>query len=220
MAQSSSELLPGTLFLLILRTLAGGPLHGYAIAKRIKEDRALYNIVQELTTTIRAKLTEAQVPVMLLDGRIKRLYSIHLKLKRQKIDIERVYDFVAIRVITQSVKDCYAALGIIHQTWSPVPGRIKDFIAIPRANRYQSLHTTVIGEGGHQFEVQIRTEEMHRIAEEGVAAHWAYKEGKSAGASSDEHIASENRPTRCRRNSRMCAAPPSNRPRSSASVRT
>ena len=135
-------------------------------------------VIGELVSTIRVKLDEAQVPVIHLDGRIKRLYSIHLKLKRQKIDLERVYDFVAMRVITQSVKDCYAALGIIHQTWSPVPGRIKDFIAMPRPNGYQSLHTSVISEHGVPFEVQIRTEEMHRRAEEGIAAHWKYKEGR------------------------------------------
>jgi guanosine-3',5'-bis(diphosphate) 3'-pyrophosphohydrolase len=122
-------------------------------------------VIDELTKTLRAKLDEAQVPVVTLDGRIKRLYSIHLKLKRQKIDLERVYDFVAVRLVTESVKDCYAALGIIHQTWSPVPGRIKDFIAMPRPN-------------GFPFEVQIRTEEMHRHAEEGIAAHWKYKEGR------------------------------------------
>jgi guanosine-3',5'-bis(diphosphate) 3'-pyrophosphohydrolase len=135
-------------------------------------------VIEELTRTIRAKLEEAQVPVISLDGRIKRLYSIHLKLKRQKIDLERVYDFVALRVTTQSVKDCYAALGIIHQTWSPVPGRIKDFIAMPRPNGYQSLHTSVISEHGFPFEVQIRTEEMHLHAEDGIAAHWKYKEGR------------------------------------------
>ena len=135
-------------------------------------------VIDELTKTIRAKLEEAQIPVMQLDGRIKRLYSIHLKLQRQKIDLERVYDFVALRVITQSVKDSYAALGIIHQTWSPVPGRIKDFIAMPRPNGYQSLHTSVVSERGFPFEVQIRTDEMHRRAEEGVAAHWKYKEGR------------------------------------------
>ena len=135
-------------------------------------------VIEDLTRTIRAKLEDAQVPVINLDGRIKRLYSIHLKLKRQKIDLERVYDFVALRVTTQSVKDCYAALGIIHQTWSPVPGRIKDFIAMPRPNGYQSLHTSVISEHGFPFEVQIRTEEMHRHAEEGIAAHWKYKEGR------------------------------------------
>ncbi|HVG70560.1 MAG TPA: bifunctional (p)ppGpp synthetase/guanosine-3',5'-bis(diphosphate) 3'-pyrophosphohydrolase [Vicinamibacterales bacterium] len=135
-------------------------------------------VIDELTRTISARLQNAQVPVIKLDGRIKRLYSIHLKLKRQKIDLERVYDFVALRVITQSVKDCYAALGIIHQTWSPVPGRIKDFIAMPRPNGYQSLHTSVISEHGFPLEVQIRTEEMHRRAEEGIAAHWKYKEGR------------------------------------------
>jgi GTP diphosphokinase / guanosine-3',5'-bis(diphosphate) 3'-diphosphatase len=136
------------------------------------------SVIEELTRTLRAKLHEAQVPIIQLDGRIKRLYSIHQKLKRQKIDLERVYDFVALRVVTQSVKDCYAALGIIHQTWSPVPGRIKDFIAMPRPNGYQSLHTSVVSEHGVPFEVQIRTEEMHRHAEEGIAAHWKYKEGR------------------------------------------
>jgi GTP pyrophosphokinase len=143
------------------------------------------SVIEELTRTIRAKLQDAQVPIINLDGRIKRLYSIHVKLKRQKIDLERVYDFVALRVTTQSIKDCYAALGIIHQTWSPVPGRIKDFIAMPRPNGYQSLHTSVISEHGFPFEVQIRTEEMHRHAEEGIAAHWKYKEGR-VGDHTDE----------------------------------
>jgi GTP pyrophosphokinase len=136
------------------------------------------NVAEELRKTLAAKLDEAQVPVTSISGRIKRLYSIHLKLKRQKIDLERVYDFVALRVITHSIKDCYAALGIIHQTWSPVPGRIKDFIAMPRPNGYQSLHTSVISEHGFPFEVQIRTEEMHARAEDGIAAHWKYKEGR------------------------------------------
>src|SRR5687767_11459119 len=135
-------------------------------------------VIDELTKTLRARLDDAQIPIITLDGRIKRLYSIHLKLMRQKIDLERVYDFVALRLITQSVKDCYAALGIIHQTWSPVPGRFKDFIAMPRPNGYQSLHTSVISEHGFPFEVQIRTDEMHRMAEEGIAAHWKYKEGR------------------------------------------
>jgi len=143
-------------------------------------------VIDGLTKTISSKLKEAQVPVILIDGRIKRLYSIHLKLKRQAIDLDRVYDFVALRVVTDSVKDCYAALGIIHQTWSPVPGRIKDFIAMPRPNGYQSLHTSVVSEQGFPFEVQIRTEEMHRRAEEGIAAHWKYKEGR-VGDQRDEH---------------------------------
>jgi guanosine-3',5'-bis(diphosphate) 3'-pyrophosphohydrolase len=142
-------------------------------------------LIESLTAAIRTKLDEAQVPVISIDGRLKRLYSIWLKLKRQKIDFEQVYDFVALRIVTPSVKDSYAALGIIHQTWSPVPGRIKDFIAIPRPNGYQSLHTSVISERGFPFEVQIRTEEMHRLAEEGIAAHWKYKEGR-VGAGRDE----------------------------------
>ena len=142
-------------------------------------------MIEQLTGDIRAKLLEAQVPVISIDGRVKRLYSIWLKLKAQKIDLEQVYDFVALRIVTPSVKDCYAALGIIHQTWSPVPGRIKDFIAMPRPNGYQSLHTSVISDRGFPFEVQIRTEEMHRLAEEGIAAHWKYKEGR-VGAGRDE----------------------------------
>ncbi|MGH9894507.1 MAG: RelA/SpoT family protein, partial [bacterium] len=145
--------------------------------------------IEELRKTVTAKLADAQVPIIHIDGRIKRLYSIHLKLKRQKIDLDRVYDFVALRLITQSVKDCYAALGIIHQTWSPVPGRIKDFIAMPRPNGYQSLHTSVIGDEGHPFEVQIRTREMHGIAEEGIAAHWKYKEGRTGYNKDDQAFA-------------------------------
>ena len=140
--------------------------------------RATEGLIEELTRTLRAKLTEAEVPIVEIEGRIKRLWSIYLKLKRQKIELDQVYDLIAMRVITDSVKDCYAALGIIHQTWSPVPGRIKDFIAMPRPNGYQSLHTSVISEHGMPFEVQIRTADMHRMAEEGIAAHWKYKEGR------------------------------------------
>ncbi|MCC7179403.1 MAG: bifunctional (p)ppGpp synthetase/guanosine-3',5'-bis(diphosphate) 3'-pyrophosphohydrolase [Acidobacteria bacterium] len=147
--------------------------------------RAAEESIEELKARISAKLAEAQVPVVAIDGRIKRLYSIWLKLKKQKIDLDQVYDLIALRVVTPSVKDCYAALGIIHQTWSPVPGRIKDFIAMPRPNGYQSLHTSVVSERGLAFEVQIRTEEMHRRAEEGIAAHWKYKEGR-VGAGRDE----------------------------------
>jgi guanosine-3',5'-bis(diphosphate) 3'-pyrophosphohydrolase len=147
--------------------------------------RVTEGMIEELRKTITATLTEAQVPVIVIDGRIKRLFSIHQKLKRQKIDLDQVYDMVALRIVTDSIKDCYAALGIIHQTWSPVPGRIKDFIAMPRPNGYQSLHTSVVSERGFPFEVQIRTAEMHRIAEEGIAAHWKYKEGR-IGANRDE----------------------------------
>jgi GTP pyrophosphokinase len=147
--------------------------------------RATEGVIDELILDVRGKLHDAQIPVVSIDGRIKRLYSIWLKLKRQKIDLDQVYDFVALRIVTSSVKDCYAALGTIHQTWSPVPGRIKDFIAMPRPNGYQSLHTSVISDHGFPFEVQIRTEEMDRHAEEGIAAHWKYKEGR-VGAGRDE----------------------------------
>jgi guanosine-3',5'-bis(diphosphate) 3'-pyrophosphohydrolase len=134
--------------------------------------------IEDLRRLVEAKLDEAQVSYVRIEGRIKRLYSIWLKLKRQKIELEQVYDFVALRIVTRSVKDCYAALGIIHNIWSPVPGRIKDFIAMPRPNGYQSLHTSVFSERGTPFEVQIRTVEMDDQAEEGIAAHWKYKEGR------------------------------------------
>jgi GTP pyrophosphokinase len=157
-----------------------------ALRQRVEaRRRATEGLIEDLRSTITAKLAEAQVPIIQIDGRIKRLFSIHQKLKRQKIDLDQVYDFMALRIVVPSIKDCYAALGIIHQTWSPVPGRIKDFIAMPRPNGYQSLHTSVVSERGFPFEVQIRTAEMHRVAEEGIAAHWKYKEGR-LGADRDE----------------------------------
>ena len=124
-----------------------------------------------------------------VEGRIKRLYSIWRKMQRQEITIEKVYDLLAVRIITDSDKNCYAALGMIHQTWPPVPDRIKDFIAMARPNLYQSLHTSVIGPHGQVFEVQIRTEEMHRVAEEGIAAHWKYKDGKGAAKEDEQRMA-------------------------------
>src|SRR5438094_3213740 len=130
----------------------------------------------QITKIVEEKMKEHDVPCV-TESRIKRLYSVHQKLKKQRITTDQVFDLLAIRIITDSVKSCYAALGVIHNTWRPVPGRIKDFIAMPRPNMYQSLHTSVIA-GGQPFEVQIRTAEMHRIAEEGIAAHWKYKDGK------------------------------------------
>src|SRR6478752_6763967 len=150
--------------------------------------RATEGLIEQLRGTIVAKLNEAAVPFLEIDGRIKRLWSINQKLKKQRIELDQVYDFIALRIITNSVKDCYAALGIIHQTWSPVPGRIKDFIAMPRPNGYQSLHTSVISEHGMPFEVQIRTIEMHRRAEEGIAAHWKYKEGRIGDQRDDRYF--------------------------------
>ncbi len=150
-----------------------------------RKRQATEGLIDALIRQLDARLKEAQLPVVRIDGRIKRLWSIHQKLQRQRISLDQVYDFIALRVITTSVKDCYGVLGIIHQMWSPVPGRFKDFIAMPRPNGYQSLHTSVLGDGGVPFEVQIRTEDMHRIAEEGIAAHWKYKEGR-VGAERDE----------------------------------
>jgi GTP pyrophosphokinase len=150
-------------------------------ARRIEGEQFLRGVEETLIEQLRENNIEARV-----EWRIKRLYSIFQKIERSKVSFDQVYDLLAIRVITQDVAACYAVFGLIHTLWRPVPGRIKDFIAIPRANRYQSLHTTVIGEGGHQFEVQIRTEEMHRIAEEGIAAHWKYKAGDGVVNSRDE----------------------------------
>lgn len=160
-----------------------------AIVTEIEGRRAANEeFLNGIKQTIEAKLQAEGVPAR-VDGRLKRVYSVHLKMKRQKIGLDQVYDILALRIITDSVKNCYAALGVIHNEWHPIPGRIKDFIAIPRPNLYQSLHTSVIGPGGVNFEVQIRTEEMHRLAEEGIAAHWKYKEGKRGAAEDDHRIA-------------------------------
>jgi GTP pyrophosphokinase len=150
-------------------------------ARRIEGEQFLRGVEDMLVEQLRENGIEARV-----EWRIKRLYSIFQKIERSKVSFDQVYDLLAVRVITQDVAACYAVFGLIHTLWRPVPGRIKDFIAIPRANRYQSLHTTVMGASGHQFEVQIRTEEMHRIAEEGIAAHWKYKAGGAAVTARDE----------------------------------
>jgi GTP pyrophosphokinase len=150
-------------------------------SRRIEGEQFLRGVEETLVEQLRENGIEARV-----EWRIKRLYSIFQKIERSKVSFDQVYDLLAIRVITQDVASCYAVFGLIHTLWRPVPGRIKDFIAIPRANRYQSLHTTVMGASGHQFEVQIRTEEMHRIAEEGIAAHWKYKSGGSMVTARDE----------------------------------
>ncbi|HKT90437.1 MAG TPA: bifunctional (p)ppGpp synthetase/guanosine-3',5'-bis(diphosphate) 3'-pyrophosphohydrolase [Candidatus Sulfotelmatobacter sp.] len=140
---------------------------------RRKQGEVFLAKMQQIITD---KLKEAGIQAR-VESRIKRVYSIHKKLQRQRISVDQVYDLYAMRIITRSLQDCYAVLGIIHNLWRPVPGRIKDFIAMPRPNFYQSLHTSVITEDGTPFEIQIRTEEMHKMAEEGIAAHWKYKDG-------------------------------------------
>src|SRR5882757_597041 len=144
-----------------------------AVESRRKKGEAFMTRVEGV---LRDGLKEAGITAR-VESRIKRLFSIHKKLLRQRISVDQVYDLFAMRVVTNSVQDCYAVLGIIHNLWRPVPGRIKDFIAMPRPNLYQSLHTSVITETGETFEIQIRTEEMHKMCEEGIAAHWKYKDG-------------------------------------------
>ncbi len=142
--------------------------------------------LEEVQATIQTKLVESGIPAE-LEARVKGLYSLHRKMLRQETGLEQVYDLLAVRVITDSERSCYAALGVVHHIWRPVPGRFKDYIAMARPNLYQSLHTTVL-HGGQSFEVQIRTQEMHRIAEEGVAAHWKYKGGKPGSEDDDQRI--------------------------------
>src|SRR5437764_1162017 len=141
-------------------------------------------VVERIKTTLSRALRENDIDGD-VHGRVKSIYSIWAKMRRQEIDIGQLYDYLAFRIITGSVKDCYACLGIIHQMWRPVPGRIKDYVAMPKPNFYQSLHTTVVAEKGQPFEVQIRTREMDLIAEQGIAAHWKYKEGR-VGAHADD----------------------------------
>ena len=154
---------------------------GYeALIQQLDEKR---RVAQEFMDGIRARLAAAMARQGVsaeVHGRVKSAFGIYQKMKRQKIGVDQVYDYLAFRLIVPGIKDCYGALGIIHSLWRPVPGRFRDFIAMPKPNGYQSLHTSVMSEKGHPFEIQIRTAEMHSIAEEGIAAHWSYKEGAGA----------------------------------------
>jgi GTP diphosphokinase / guanosine-3',5'-bis(diphosphate) 3'-diphosphatase len=159
----------------------------FALQKEISDKAAFHKeFLDEVQATIRSKIVEAGIPAE-LEARVKTLYSLHRKMLRQESGLEQVYDLLAVRVITDLERNCYAALGVVHHIWRPVPGRFKDYIAIPRPNLYQSLHTTVL-HSGQPFEVQIRTQDMHRVAEEGVAAHWKYKAGKPGAQDDDQRI--------------------------------
>jgi len=145
---------------------------------KTKKERDRY--ITDVSKTISSRLAEQGFPAE-VTGRAKHLYSIYRKMKSQECDYEQVYDVIAFRIIVESVADCYAALGVIHSRWTPIPGRFKDYVALPKPNMYQSLHTTVIGPGRERIEVQIRTHDMQRVAEHGIAAHWKYKERISGG---------------------------------------
>ncbi|MGC2769387.1 MAG: bifunctional (p)ppGpp synthetase/guanosine-3',5'-bis(diphosphate) 3'-pyrophosphohydrolase [Candidatus Acidiferrum sp.] len=159
-----------------------------ALQKEVTEKSPVHKrFLEEVQNAIRTKLVENGIPAE-LEARVKGIYSLHRKIVRQERTLEQIYDLLAVRVITDTERNSYAALGVVHHIWRPVPGRFKDYIAMPRPNLYQSLHTTVI-HGGQPFEIQIRTQDMHRIAEEGVAAHWKYKDGRPVSNDDDQRIA-------------------------------
>ena len=156
-----------------------------AVRKSVRE-KYIQGIVDEVSEHIKNAGIEAKV-----DGRVKHFFSIYKKMKNQHKTLDQIYDLFAVRIIVETVKDCYAALGVIHEMYKPIPGRFKDYIAMPKANMYQSLHTTLIGSNGQPFEIQIRTFEMHRVAEYGIAAHWKYKEasdGKKPEVQEEEKL--------------------------------
>lgn len=152
-----------------------------------KERKVSQSFIKKITRILETNMRKNNI-LAKVEGRAKNLYSIYQKILRQKISLDEVYDYIAFRVISNNVAECYTALGIIHNLWSPIPERFKDYIAMPKPNKYQSLHTSVISKEGNVFEIQIRTKEMHKIAEEGIAAHWKYKERKLTPTAEDQEF--------------------------------
>jgi GTP pyrophosphokinase len=155
--------------------------------KIARKERERSSYVEEVKRTLLKKLYENHIEGEVM-GRLKQIYSIYMKMREQNIDFDQVYDITAFRVVVNTIKECYDVLGVIHSIWKPIPGKFKDYVGLPKENMYQSLHTSAIGPYGERIEIQIRTHEMHRIAEEGIAAHWKYKEGKAVEEADDKRF--------------------------------
>ena len=167
-----------------LNTSAYGSLKAFVATKRKEREEYIASVIEILSRRLDESGVKAEVT-----GRPKHFFSIHSKMQEMGLSFEEIYDLVAFRIIVDTVRECYEALGVVHANWKPVPGRFKDYIALPKVNMYQSLHTTVIGPRGQRMEVQIRTREMHKVAEEGIAAHWSYKDGNSKELKDTERFA-------------------------------